>query len=222
MITPRLNMHAVLASALLLAACKPSPAPKPIQVWPLSEQAAMTRLAQADVAGLGNALRCSNDIEITPGPLGAHTISWNIARGFNQLGTFTVRLTAISTGNTHSDIDIPSDGQGGELFDASHPTPNPVFKAPLRAAVGELVRAAMEQRSFDAQQLPGGAPSDQLCGHSTSGPVNPGAAPPPQPSMPDASPPQNQASAPQPQSPPPPAEAEEEPSRNQGGAVKID
>ena len=100
MITPRLNMHAVLASALLLAACKPSPAPTPVQVWPLSEQTVMTRLAHADVAGLSNALRCSNDIEITPGPLGAHTISWNIARGFNQLGTFTLRLTAISAGNT--------------------------------------------------------------------------------------------------------------------------
>jgi len=97
--------------------------------------------------------------------------------------------------------------------------PDPVFNGPLRPALDELVRAAMEQRPFDQRLLPPGIANGGVCGHGAPAP-NPGAAPPPQPAMPDASPPQPDQAAP---TPAPQAAAQgdddETPRRAGGGTV---
>lgn len=161
--TPPLRAAAALALAgLALGGCQR--AATPVEVWPLGADSVRARLGKADVAGLALALRCHEGLDIAPAPAEADRLSWTIRDGFNQIGSFGVRISAQGPQATHTDIDIPADPAGGELLDEAHLKTQPLLKAPLRAAVTLMLRAALEQRSFDARELPGGLPDNHLCG----------------------------------------------------------
>jgi hypothetical protein len=121
--------------------------------YKLSLSEAMSRLDNADVTGFRNARECGLLIHFSSFHLDDHSINYTVRTSGREVASFTVSL-AETDGAARATILVPSEKDGGEIYDGTQHYSHPALMQPLRPAIRELVNAAMEQRRFDWRKIP--------------------------------------------------------------------
>jgi len=146
-----------LAAATGLAGCGENPP----GVYDVSIAEAYQRLVSNQLADLVYHRQCGILIHVRPTGIDGEQVTWFVKSSGEEVVRFTAMLTAVGENQTKVEIKIPSDPNGGEVYDGAKFYTRPAFNQPLRPAVEEQIAAILENRPFDVARM--GAGQDSVC-----------------------------------------------------------
>ena len=158
-------IHSIGLVLLLLAGCGGGKQPGVYEI-PLAE--AYSRLEKADINGFRSARQCGILVHLRPQKKQGEAITWYVTSSGTEVFRFTVKLSAEGEG-TRTEIEVPADPKGGEMYDGKQQYARPAFNQPIRPAIRELIDAAMENRPYDVMRIPQPRNTDKVCSIQRSG-----------------------------------------------------
>lgn len=150
----------IMITLAALGACAKSA--EPAQRFDIQPGEAFARLRSADMTGFRNGSTCGMLVQFTPHEQADNAIRWTVTSGGMRVAEFAVRLVPTGSG-TEARIEVGKGPDGKEMYDGHYDYSHPALIQPIRPNIEELVRSAMEKRSFDVHRVPDPAQPDQVC-----------------------------------------------------------
>ena len=156
----RLLAPVLLLVSAALPGCAQNHAPG---VYGMTQQDVWTRLQSADLGAFTEARGCGLPLDIAVEAHAPQSLRWIIRSGGSELASFTVRLDAVSPGETRAVIDLPYDPDRTDTITTRSGAP--ALRQPLQGAVVELVDAAIDDRPYDASRTSDTRNPAAACAH---------------------------------------------------------